>query len=145
MCLSNFENELAVALTSFKQICEKELMQCNLVAGVDEFLASLESSSPKYVVSGGLQDEVIMALKNKNIDKYFNGIYGSPRTKSEIMRTIVDPPQKGIFFGDSQLDFEISSQFNCDFVFIYGHTEFTNYKKFFETKPCPMLENFSNL
>lgn len=141
--MKTFNHELEKSLSLFKTYTTEGLEKCNIVEGVDKFLESLPKTSQRFVVSGGLEEEVFHALKIKNLHSHFNGIYGSPKNKYEIMLNTRSQAQRAVFFGDSKLDYEVAHKFNCDFVFISGQTEFENYQSFFQDKQIKTMRHFA--
>lgn len=142
MCLVDYENELSEALLLFKEETILGLKNCNLVDGIEQFLISLPKESKKYVVSGGLEEEVQSALQNKNLDHFFINIFGSPKNKYEIMQQIYEPHKTRVFFGDSKLDYEVARFYDCDFFFISGFSEFKDYDAYFKDKEIVIKKNF---
>jgi len=143
-----FEKELEKILNNFSAlICEK-LMNCSETSGVRDFLSSLPINTRKYVVSGGAQLEIQYVFKQRGLDIYFNGIYGSPDSKEIIMNNIVKLPgmrYPAVFIGDSRYDYEIATRFNLDFFFMTKYTEFKNWKSFFIDKRVKNIESFNSL
>lgn len=144
MGLPDYKIQLALALDMFQTECVSNLKTCEVIPGIDHFLNSLPKSASKYVVSGGLQDEVRMALREKGLDKFFTEIFGSPATKFEIMEK-VRKDGAAIFFGDAKLDYEVSQHFHCDFVFVSEKSEFKDYKNYFAQKDLLIIPDFTSL
>jgi len=143
-----FEKELENALNNFSAfVCEK-LMSCPETYGVRDFLDSLPTDSKKYVVSGGAQSEIQYVFKQRGLDAYFDGIYGSPDSKGVIMSSKVKSPDveyPAVFIGDSRYDYEVASQFNLDFFFMTKYTEFDGWKLYFMDKRVKIIESFNDL
>ena len=38
----------------------------------------------------------------------------------------LDQKEKGVFFGDSALDYQTAKDFNLDFIYIFGYSEWKN-------------------
>ncbi|MCY1452939.1 hypothetical protein D9M71_699010 [compost metagenome] len=79
------------------------------------------------IVSGGDQEELRRVFSERNLSHLFDGgIFGSPDNKDMILArelergNIVKP---GIFFGDSQYDFESAKRAGLDFAFVSGWSE----------------------
>lgn len=144
MGLKEYDAQLALALDMFQNECVSNLKTCDVIPGVDQFLKMLPSSSVRYVVSGGLQNEVKMILREKCLDKYFTDIFGSPATKFEIMEKVREN-NAAIFFGDARLDYEVAQKYHCDFVFISEKSEFKDYINYFDQKEILIVPDFNSI
>lgn len=140
--LKEYETELNKSLFMFKEQTVLGLNNCKVVNGVEKFLKSLPENSKRYVISGGLEEEVCNALREKKLDIFFSGIYGSPKNKYEIMNLIHETSKISVFFGDSKLDYEVAKSYGCDFFFISDHTEFSDYNNYFLGKNIEIKKNF---
>jgi len=109
----------------------KILKDCDVASGLIELKAQA-SKQNWMVMSGGDQDEVRQVLSEKKIDHLFNyGIYGSPDSKDEIISQHLAENKQffpAIFFGDSKYDIEIAKKYKLDFIFIYGWTDYSDWK-----------------
>jgi phosphoglycolate phosphatase-like HAD superfamily hydrolase len=85
------------------------------------------------VMSGGDQEEVRTILAAKHLDHLFDyGIYGSPDSKHEIVKYHLennDNFMPAIFFGDAEYDIKTAKNFNLDFVFISGWSDFSAWEE----------------
>jgi phosphoglycolate phosphatase-like HAD superfamily hydrolase len=111
---------------AYARICREGLQECAMIRGVRAFLASLPSSVRNYVVSGGAQTEVRQALKERQLDRFFSLILGNPRSKEQNMQQLFAAGAlkgRGAYFGDARLDMELAQQFDLDFVFVSGASE----------------------
>lgn len=99
----------------------------NVTEGFMDFMNS--SSAPKYVCSGGKEDELVEIFTSKNLATHFRGIFGSPKKKEEILDMIDKPAGKGLFIGDSRYDYEVATKYNMDFIFL---TKYSDNPKFAE-------------
>jgi|SaaInlStandDraft_3_1057020.scaffolds.fasta_scaffold14127_3 phosphoglycolate phosphatase-like HAD superfamily hydrolase len=102
-----------------------------------------------FVVSGGDQDELRYVFSKKGISDYFNkGIYGSPRTKYELIDYLKEINLlKGstVFIGDSKLDYKVAKNFNFDFIFLYQWTDFEDWRRYFKKIPISVFKSISEL
>ncbi len=115
------------ALKEFGEICLQELSTCSEISGVRNVLNYLKTNDiPCYVISGGDEEEIKTVFEKRSLTSFFKGIFGSPNTKEQHLKKLLDNgslQQPLIFFGDSKLDYEVSMQYNCDFAFVYGASE----------------------
>lgn len=119
---TDYQARLEKSLSEFKRISLQSCCQCEYVPGVLDFLGRLKSAQKAFVVSGGAEADLAEIFKVRNIDHYFAGIFGSPKSKYEIVDSI-SPQGKTLFLGDSKLDFEVAKNYGFDFLFISGVSE----------------------
>ena len=133
--LKFFDEKTSVTiLDRYSKLNAETLNAVGMTNGFIKFLDVVVEAGPaRYVISGGDQSEVKAVLKYWNITDKFDGIYGGPRTKEEHI-SVLSLEGKTLFIGDSQKDFEVAQQFGMDFIFIYGYTQFENWKEFFKDK-----------
>jgi len=113
------------------------------VTKVFEYLNLLEI--PIYVFTGGTESEAIDLLEEMKLKSHFAGVYGGPNTKGENFdRQYHERPI--LMFGDSRSDYEFAKERDLDFVFVYGYTQFKNWRDFFNDRPIVgMIKDFSRL
>ena len=127
----NYEEKLELALDRFATVVRKELLEANLIPGVVKFINSLnESNRSCFVNSGSDEEELIQILSVRGISDLFKGIFGSPTTKVENTKKILDlmGDKKYLFFGDSKSDYFSAKEFDIDFIYVGGFSEWENYK-----------------
>lgn len=147
--VSDFEADLNTALNSFGRYCNDGLLKCETAPGLGEIFKKIRNRGSKtYVVSGGLQDELRLIFKMRDLDKYFDGIFGSPDNKVEILTreiltgNIVLP---AIYFGDSRYDYEAAHKCGLNFIFVSGWTEFKNWKDYFKCKNVTSIKTLKEI
>ncbi len=123
------ENDIKMTLEKFSKIVEKKLIDSKYVPGFNNFLMKIVNDNKKlYVVSGGDQEELKKVFSKKNIYKYFEEVLGSPTSKEKNTEFVKNlNSNKGIFFGDSKLDFLCAKKFNLDFVFVKRFSEWEDF------------------
>ena len=143
----DLEAKVKVDTDKFSCLVKNKLFECNETKEVRAFLNKIPQDTETFVVSGGFETELRNILKHKNLDQYFEDIYGSPRTKEAILEGIFEQKNrgKGIFFGDAELDYKVAKAFGMDFVFISQYTNFKEWKSFFKDKNVVIVNNFSEL
>lgn len=133
----------------FGNIVEKKLLAAEFIPGIKQFLIDChERQIPCIVCSGGKEEEVRDISVSFSIDKYFQKIYGSPKTKTDILRIINEEyhlDKKVIYFGDAKSDYSAAKEFNMKFVFVYGHSEWKDGYEFCEKNRIDMLDDFSQV
>lgn len=116
----------------------ENILSCEEADNLQKILNHLKKNKVKtFVVSGSDQDELREILKRRNIDNFFDGIYGAPENKDQILSREIQSckiEQPAVFLGDSQYDYEASTRLNMDFVFLYEWTDFEGWDDFFKDK-----------
>jgi len=132
-----FQGEHEQLLESFGNLTRQKLLTCEETKGMGTLLSSL-SLRQCFVVSGGLQIELREVFHQRKLDTFFDAIYGSPYTKEQILKKIVDTKKlsgQNVFVGDSLYDYKAAHQFGLDFIFLSQYTEFNDWASFFQDKP----------
>ena len=141
-----FRADMKSDLEKFSECVSEKLETCSETDGMRLFLDKVSKLTKCYIVSGGFQEELITICKKKNLFPFFDGIYGSPDTKEIILKKIIGNGkiiQPVIFIGDSLYDYLVSKKFGFDFIFMYGYSEFLDWKQYFERKDdVIIIENF---
>lgn len=99
---------------------------CNEISGVRTLLEFL-SSKRRYVASGSEEIQLRKVLSEKGLDASFDEIYGSPRSKINIVKKIIletgVDKKRVILVGDSIPDLNAAVESGIDFI---GVTDFSN-------------------
>jgi len=133
-----FRDKLRVALADYGRFVGSALRRCTEVPGARNFLEMLRGTEGvrTFVVSGSDEEELCAVFKERELDRYFDGIFGAPAKKRDIVADLcreetkrrgVLPPT--VFCGDSQLDYEVASAFAIEFIMIYGYTEWMDWRE----------------
>ena len=103
-------------------------MASKYLPGVINFLKANEGKK-QFICTGTPQNEIEDIIEKKGIKVLFDEVYGSPRTKTEIIQIILDKysvsPKDCIFFGDAMTDYDAAKACSIPFVGIINEdTEF---------------------
>jgi phosphoglycolate phosphatase-like HAD superfamily hydrolase len=142
------QDEIDRLVEAYGVICRRKLLCCEETPLLGEFLRALPKSAKCYVVSGGRQDELRYVFRERGLDGFFDGIYGSPDSKIEILgRLDVLGLLRGstVFIGDSRYDYIAAKTVNADFIFMSDFTEFKDWRMFFSDKRHRTVGNLSDL
>ena len=133
-------------LDRFRKFAFDDLCGSNLIPGVYLFLELLsKNNKPCFVASGSLESELKEIFNIKGLSYFFKDIYGTPVDKNTNVvniKNFFNNDQRGVFFGDSKMDFEVSTNNNLDFYFIKHETEWKNYNKYINHN---IINNFLEL
>jgi phosphoglycolate phosphatase-like HAD superfamily hydrolase len=137
-----FDEVLQRRLTdAFSTTSKALLLDCPLTEGCLELLECVRPAQA-YVVSGGDQADLEEIFRARNLERYFAGIFGSPRTKFQIIDAL-KPTLRGaapvVFVGDSRVDHEAAEYAQADFVFVSRYSEFDGWREYTEARPAIRL------
>jgi phosphoglycolate phosphatase-like HAD superfamily hydrolase len=124
------------------------LMDCEIDSSIYE-LREKTPNSKWFVVSGGVQNELLEIFEKRSLIEMFDGgIYGGPMTKDEILKSLFKKnllELPSLYIGDSQFDFEVSEKFNLDFIFVTNWTEFKDWKNYCYSNKISFISSLSDL
>ena len=102
------EDEFKALCSKFRQLVFEGVMRSPTVPGIMETLESLHGKLPMYVASGTPNEELLQVLDARNLTRFFDGVYGTPPEKSELLRCIIEKegitPNDTLMVGDSSTD-----------------------------------------
>ena len=143
------EEKLQNLLDEFGNSCQRLYQQADFTPGCVTVLEQLSEHIPLYVASGSDEAELRQVFMGRDLDKYFNGIYGSPKTKKDCVAEIIqklDSQQEIIFVGDAESDWKAATGANINFVFM---AQFSDAAKTMEQKAqennFPVINNLEEL
>lgn len=128
MQLPDSGDEQEQAVERFAEQCQALLPSASLLPGAADFLRTAESLGvPLAICSGGNTDEIRKLLKRESLESLFTEVWGNEHSKIEHAKHQVKPLFQDVcFFGDSQYDMKVAEQFDFDFCFLYGVTEWSD-------------------
>ena len=118
-------DDIEESIRRFSDFCRSRLLEAPLIPGIREYLAQNQVCQ-NFVVSGGTQDELDLALGHQKLKQHFVMVLGSPKSKRENMGYLEEAGYlkgEGIYFGDSRLDMELAGDFRQRFVFVAGASD----------------------
>lgn len=112
-----FVNKLA---KEFSQLVMEGVIASPWMPGAVELLNQLNGATPLFICSGTPELELQKIVKQKKIDHYFDGVYGSPDEKPHILKRIMMNlnlvPEELVFIGDAMTDYRAASETSVNFV-----------------------------
>jgi phosphoglycolate phosphatase-like HAD superfamily hydrolase len=118
----------------FQELCQKfsdlaveGVLKCDFVPGALEFLEKCHRQFMLFIVSGTPLPEMVDIIKARALDKYFQGVYGSPHKKNYWTKHILEEfylePKETLWVGDALSDYEAAREHRIQFVGrVYGPT-----------------------
>ncbi len=90
------------------------------VNGSAECLRKLKGKAKLFIVSGTPEEEIRHIAEARGTAHYFDAIYGSPRTKTELVREILSKkglsPNEVVFVGDAMTDYNAAMETGVGFI-----------------------------
>lgn len=124
------DNEQVIQMAEqFASLVMHKVIVSEFIPGSFEFIKNQSENYLQFVCTGTPEPEILEILKQRNMSKYFKGIYGSPERKPGIIKRIASEfnlsAEEMIFFGDSMTDYDAALEMNVDFIGILNeHTIF---------------------
>lgn len=104
----------------FSQIVLEEVIKAPLVVGAEDFLKGNHRRYSLFVASGTPEEELRYILRQRGLDIYFQGAYGTPRTKPELIKQILAEHQlsnkEAVFIGDAESDKMAAAERGITFI-----------------------------
>lgn len=114
------DNQLKSLTDKFSELVFTEVCNSNYIKGSLNFIKSVSKSHLTFICTGTPQNEIESILKFKSLFNFFNGIYGSPTSKTTIISQIVDKYKLShneiIFIGDAMTDYNAAFNTNIKFI-----------------------------
>ena len=125
----------------FSKIVKAKVINADYVEGVLNFIQLNSKKYRQFICTGTPHEEIMEIVTKKNILKLFEGIYGSPQKKANILNEIISKNEVNsddiIFFGDAITDYDAAKESCVRFIGIKN--EKTNFPE--STK---LINNFLN-
>lgn len=104
----------------FNSLVEDAVAECDWVPGARECLSSLRGTLPLYIASGTPTEELRRIVARRGLETFFRGVFGSPTTKTEILRQVAElerrPPHTLVMVGDAVTDFKAAVSCGARFI-----------------------------
>jgi HAD superfamily hydrolase (TIGR01549 family) len=124
-----YKNILKLSLTDdllnelcdgFSKLVVDEVVAAPFVKGAKELLEQLKGKYKVFVISGTPQDEMREIVQRRQLQSYFDGVFGSPDQKADITKRILKraaiQPSEAVFVGDAVNDLNAAKANNVKFI-----------------------------
>ena len=129
---------------TYSQLVFDAVVKAPYIEGALEFLKKHYQHIPLFVASGTPEQELKEIIKQRSIPHFFQGVFGSPATKKEILQGILTMHQlyaeKVLMVGDALSDWEGAQGVGAKFMCIQSG----KCSEFFSTTKI-LLNNFAEL
>jgi phosphoglycolate phosphatase-like HAD superfamily hydrolase len=114
------ENQSKHLGRAFSDIALGRILTCSYVPGALECLESLRNRTRLFIASGTPQEELDLIVERRDLRRFFSGVYGTPRTKVEIIQALMSDhgfsPGNAVFIGDGLSDYQAALQTGVRFI-----------------------------
>ena len=112
------ENNISIKKldNTFDRFVSKKIKMLKISPYLLQFLKKNKSKYKFFISTATPQKKVNQILKEKNLHKYFNKIYGYPKSKKEHIYEIKKNKQSTIFIGDSYSDYLVAKYTKTFFI-----------------------------
>lgn len=104
----------------FSDIVEEGVIRSPWVDGAQEFLEKHYKAMRFYIASATPEEELIRIVKARNMDHYFNGVYGAPIKKHEHIGKVMEDhnfsPAEIVMIGDAMTDYDAAKVTGTHFI-----------------------------
>ena len=141
-------SQLKILGDRFSSLVFEKVCSSNYINGAYEFLQYCNKKYLNFICTGTPYSEIVKILHFKKLDKFFNHVYGSPMTKTQIIVEIqkrYDLEKNDILFiGDAMTDYNASQKAKISFVGIKNNdTKFP--KNTIEVDDLMQIKKIKNL
>lgn len=104
----------------FEELVLEGVISAPEVNGASECLRKLQGRVKLFIVSGTPEDEIRLIVKVREMEHFFTGIYGSPKTKAELLGNILKEENLSkdevVFIGDAMTDYNAAKDTGIGFL-----------------------------
>ena len=116
-----YSDELGAQLSKqFSKLVFNAVVQAPLIEGVLAFLEQYHQQIPLYIASATPESELLDIVRQREMAVYFQGVYGAPAIKKDILLQIIQEnqwvAQRVLMVGDSISDWEGANAVGAQFL-----------------------------
>jgi phosphoglycolate phosphatase-like HAD superfamily hydrolase len=104
----------------FSKLVVDAVVDSSYVAGAKEFLETHINTIPMFIASGTPNDELHEIVKRRDMLKYFVSVFGTPSTKGEIIKKLLQDhafaPMRVLMVGDALADLDGARESGVGFI-----------------------------
>ena len=127
------DSELETLCDRFRTLVFEDVIAAPWVPGALESVKRFYADGlPQFIVSGTPGDELEQIVTQREIRQYFDGVFGSPRQKADLLQWILSAnglaPSEVLFIGDAMTDYEGARISGVRFVARSTSEDFTRWR-----------------
>ena len=116
------QENVDIYIKKYSSLVVGAVIQSSWVLGVQEFIKDNFNNFDFYIISATPEDEMNLIATEIGISSFFQGIYGSPAKKNELISRVIElnkiNPKDAVFIGDTSSDLEAAISSNIKFILI---------------------------
>ena len=129
----------------FSAIALEQILACEFVPGAREFIERRSRHHLLFIGSGTPEEELRHIVAERGLSSYFEGVYGTPASKAEIIRRILADQSldesDAVFVGDATTDIEGAREVGVPFI---GRVPLSGPNPF-EGEDVPLVKDMAEL
>jgi phosphoglycolate phosphatase-like HAD superfamily hydrolase len=114
------ESQIQELSERFSALVLEKVINAPYLPGALEFIQKNSAKYLQFICTGTPENEIIFITGEKNIQSFFNGMFGSPTKKTQIINKILLEnklfPNEVVFFGDAVTDYKAALDTAVNFV-----------------------------
>jgi phosphoglycolate phosphatase-like HAD superfamily hydrolase len=122
------EESVKVIADRFAGLVKEKVIVSPFINGAKEFLEKHANDCLQFICTGTPEFEIIEIIERRGLTNLFESLYGSPKTKTEIIHKILNDtrctPDECIFLGDAMTDYKAAIACNIPFIGIMNNDTF---------------------
>jgi len=138
------DKEIKDLSKTFSDLALNNVINSKFTKGAREFISSSQDEYNHFIISATPHEEMHKIAEAKEIDKFFKGIMGSPKSKTEWLTDLIKHKiikrENSLFIGDASADLKSAENTKIKFLLRkhdLNRNEFSNYE-------YNSVENFIN-
>ena len=120
------QDELDALCEEFNSKVFQKVLASDYLPGVKEFIRYQSTQRPLYICTGTPETEILQITEALGIQHFFEGIFGSPATKIEMIQRILDTRgyqnENVLFLGDAITDYDAARHHGLQFTGVVYHS-----------------------
>ena len=141
------EDKVAQLGSKFSEIVLDKIINSPEIEGSWAFLEQLRALNKICAINSATpHDEINLIVKRRKLSKFFEKVYGSPSSKLDILKSLMDDygleNDDLVFFGDDKSDKLAADRLNILFIGIGNKSKI---KLFGKEKSCLSIDNFNEV
>jgi len=123
------DSEIDMLAARFADLVKDKVINAPYIRGADIFIKNNSDKVVQYICTGTPEYEILEITEQKNIAHFFEGIYGAPKKKTEIIAKILSAGNYDVsnylYIGDAITDYEAAMTHRMPFLGVLNSaTEF---------------------
>jgi phosphoglycolate phosphatase-like HAD superfamily hydrolase len=105
---------------NFTDMVKEKVIASMYINGAKEFIQQHADICEQYICTGTPEVEIIEIIHRRGLTSFFKGVYGSPKTKTQIINEILSATgykaEESVFLGDAMTDYKAAKVCGMPFI-----------------------------